>query len=63
MNFAWFVMLFSDIFVLIVDYIDENTIQTANSDTLDSFDHDVHDYDDKSLPNINIHRYYACVLV
>ena len=51
-------MLFSDIFVSIVDYFDDNMIQTANSDTLHSFDHDVHDYDDKSLPNIS----YASVL-
>ena len=51
-------MLFSDIFVLIVDYIDENMIETANNDTLDSFDYDEHNYDDKSLPNIN----YASLL-
>ena len=51
-------MLFSDIFVLIVDYIDENMIQTANNNTLDLFDHDEHNYDDKTLSNIN----YASLL-
>ena len=37
------------IFALIIDYSDKNLLEKANNDIIDAFNHDKHNYHDKSL--------------